>query len=138
MVEVTAKANFKVDPDTIWNVIGDPGAISSWHPGVAESALEGTGPGATRRCTLANGAKLVEKIEAQDEGSHSYTYTITGSPLPVENYRATIAVRAADGGSQVEWSGRFDTPAEDPAELESMIKDIYESGLQALKQSLGG
>lgn len=138
MIEISAKTKFNAAPDAVWRVIGDPGAISSWHPGVAESSLEGTGAGATRRCTLANGAKLVERIEAHNEARRSYTYSITDSPLPISNYRATLTVEQADGGCEVEWRGEFEpTGGADPSELGEMIKGIYEGGLAALKDSLG-
>ena len=52
MHTVTVSTYLPAAPDDVWYKIGNPGAISAWHPVVAESSSNGT----ERHCILANGA----------------------------------------------------------------------------------
>ena len=75
-------------------------------------------------------------MRARDDAARSYTYEITKSGLPLQNYKSTITVNDAGGGnSEVVWSASFDPdiPAE---EAEGMIKGLYESSLATLKTLL--
>ncbi|NKB88757.1 MAG: SRPBCC family protein [Acidobacteria bacterium] len=131
MHSVTVSTFLSASPDQVWNTIGDPGGISSWHPVVAESTLED----GMRKCTLANGAVLAEQVDEVDQANRSYTYRIVDGPLPVEGYTSTIKVLDADGGCCVEWTASFgvtDGPAE---ETVGMIKGVYDAGMEALRGS---
>ncbi len=74
MAEVYASAVVAAPIDRVWAVIGDWAGISKWHPFVEASVL-GEGPpadqtGATRECTLINGAALKEvQVERSDKTS---------------------------------------------------------------------
>lgn len=138
MVQVSSSTKVNASVHDVWEVIGDPGTIADWHPGVAESRTDRGGAGAERRCTLADGGKLVERIEAHDDKTHTYTYTITEGALPVANYRATLSVKEADGGSVIEWRSEFEPTALDPERVENMMRQIYEAGLAELKKRFGG
>jgi uncharacterized protein YndB with AHSA1/START domain len=78
MHSITVTSHVNATPDSVWKTIGDPSAISGWHPAVASSSLDGD----ARLCTLADGAEIHEKILEVDAGGRSYTYTITESPCP--------------------------------------------------------
>ncbi len=58
MQNVTVTSHVNASPDTVWQTIGDPGTISSWHPAIAASSLDGD----VRLCTLENGAAINEKV----------------------------------------------------------------------------
>ena len=136
MHSITVTSHVNATPDNVWKTIGDPSAISGWHPAVASSSLEGD----TRLCTLADGAEIHEKILEVDAGRRSYTYTITitESPLPLTAYRSTIQVIEEDSGSVVEWSADFE-PAGAPAEeVVGLLKGVYQAGLAALRQTFPG
>ena len=131
MHSVTVSTHLTASPDQVWSKIGDPGAISSWHPAIAKSTLEGK----ARQCTLANGAQIDEAIDHVDDANRSYSYRIVESPLPVEDYRSTIKVVEADGGCSVEWTSSFDVSAGPAEDTVAMIKDVYAAGLAALRES---
>ncbi|MDW3218622.1 MAG: SRPBCC family protein [Acidimicrobiales bacterium] len=133
MHTVTVSSHVPASPDTVWSMIGDPASISSWHPAIAESPVDGD----MRKCTLADGAEIHERIEQVDEASRAFTYTITESPLPLSDYRSTIQVDAEGSGSVVEWTASFEpvgAPIEDVAEL---LKGVYSAGLGALRAEFG-
>ena len=76
MHTVTVLTHLSASTDEVWSKIGDPGTISSWHPAIAKSSLEGK----DRKCTLANGAQIDEKIDNIDDAKRSYSYRIVESP----------------------------------------------------------
>lgn len=122
----------------VWDVVGDFGGLAHWHPAVAESRAEGTGPGALRRLTLRNGDVLVERLEEYNDGERYYVYSLIEGALPVRDYYATLRVRAAyDAPSAtIEWTGAFipgDVPENDAGQL---IRSIYETGIDNLRRLL--
>ncbi len=134
MHTVTVLTHLSASTDDVWSKIGDPGAISSWHPAIVKSSLDGK----ARQCTLANGAQIDEAIDNIDDANRSYSYRIVESPLPVEDYRSTIKVVEADGGCAVEWTASFDVSAGPAEDTVSMIKDVYAAGLSALRETFKG
>ncbi len=131
MHTVTVFTHLSATPDQVWSKIGDPGAISAWHPAIAKSSLEGN----DRKCTLADGAQIDEEIDSIDDANRSYSYRIVESPLPLEDYSSTIKVVEADGGCSVEWSSSFDVSAGPAEDMTALIKDVYAAGLGALRES---
>jgi mxaD protein len=62
--------------------------------------------------------------------------------LPVNNYKATISVKAVDGGSEVTWKGKFyrsfmDNPpvpeGQSDKEAVEAVSAMYKAGLENLK-----
>src|SRR5207249_6271176 len=112
----------------MWSKIGDFAGIASWASGIEKSeALE---DGKVRRLTVGGGATIVERLI--DEGDRSYTYTIEEGPLPVANYRSTLAVAPnGDGKCVVNWEGTFD-PVGDENQALTIIGMVYDGGLAAI------
>lgn len=136
-------------PEKVWDAVKDFGSLASWNPLVESSeARGGNEAGGERDVVLKSGGKLVDSLDEYDAENKSYSYRL-GTPdikaFPVSFYSATLAVKpGADGGSEVEWNGRFyraDTgnfPAEtenDQAAIDAMTK-FFKSGLENLKQKL--
>ncbi len=118
-------------PDTAWNLIGDFCDIDDWHPAVSTCELKVIDGALHRILVMTDGAKLVEKRIASEPG-HSYTYRIVSSPLPVEKYTATLSITRGDS-STITWSGRFSS---DDPQSESLIAEVYETGLSAIQDQL--
>ena len=107
-------------------------ALPDWLPYVARSELaEG---GRVRRLKNPGGDTIVERLEAFDNTTRSYTYSILQAPFPVTGYRSTLRVCEANGGtgSRVEWSGRFTPKGVSDQEACQLFQGIYEDGLKAL------
>ena len=134
MHTVTVSTHLSATPEQVWSKIGDPGAISAWHPVIAASSLDG----GHRACTLADGAQIAEEIDELDDANRSYSYRIIESPLPLENYRSTIKVVDADGGCAVEWTSSFEVSAGPPEDMIAVIKGVYDAGMAALRESYNG
>ena len=134
MQTVTVTTLLPASPDQVWSAIGDPGAISSWHPAIAESSLNGN----DRVCTLGDGARIDEQIDQVDNAGRSYSYRIVASPLPIENYQSTIKVVDSDGGCNVEWTSTFDVVGAPEDEIAEMIRGLYEAGMGAIRDQFPG
>jgi len=62
----------------VWPLIGDPGRIEEWFPGVVGCTVEQTDDGVSRTVTLGTGMALVEQIITNDPIAHRFQYRITG------------------------------------------------------------
>lgn len=132
-VTVTRRVTVAAPASEVWRLIGDFHGLDRWHPVVAKSEPARIGEDEFRTLTTRDGARILEHLVAQT--THSYTYAIARSPLPVAHYEARLEVTTAGAGTEVTWSGSF-TPL--AAGAEKVIAGIYEAGLNALKQRFGG
>ncbi len=139
MVEVFASAVVAAPIDRVWALAGDWAGISKWHPFIETSVL-GEGPpandaGATRVCTLVNGASLKEsQVERSDE-SFMYAYSITDGPMPMRNHKGVVQLRAVTDSDEtfVEWSATFDADESVLNTIKEMFEAAIPAGLSALK-----
>lgn len=131
MSQVLRSRQLPVSADRAWALIGQPSSISQWHPAITESPVEGS----KRSCTLADGARIEEEIREHDDQKRSYTYVITGGPLPVKDYASTLQVKAVgEEACLVEWAASFEALA--PAnEVEAMVGGVYDAGLDAVARA---
>ncbi len=138
MTRVNLTQDLPVPAEVVWRTIGGFNALPDWHPAVEKSEQSEEGGTKIRRLTLVGGGEIVEKLEKVDEDERVYTYTIMEGPLPVANYRATIRVRARNGGCTVEWSSEFDPAGASESEAAAAIRGIYEAGFENLRRMFGG
>lgn len=86
-----------------------------------------------RILTLGDGGKIKEKLT--EKGDTSYSYEIIESPLPVQNYAATLSVTEDDGDdiAEVEWTAEFD-PADgvEEAKAVEVITGIFNDGVAGI------
>ena len=143
-LKVTEHIDISAPPAKVWEAVRDFDSLA-WHPAVGSTTLDkGTKDkrGAVRTVTTKDGAKLVEELLSHQDSTRSLKYRIIDSPLPVSDYVSTLKVKAAKGGSRVEWSSTFKRKDEKPAEgadnvgAKKAVAGIYTSGLGALKQQL--
>lgn len=62
----------------VWPLIGDPGRIQEWFPGIESCTVETTDEGTTRTVTLATGIPLVEHVVTNDPIARRFQYKIAG------------------------------------------------------------
>jgi hypothetical protein len=132
MAEASASIDIPASADRVWHLIGGFGSLPDWLPYIPSSEL--TEGGRVRHLSNPDGEAIVERLEAFDNASRSYTYSILKAPFPVTSYLSTIRVEATGGGmsSRVEWSGRFTPKGVSDQEATSLFQGIYDIGLKAL------
>jgi hypothetical protein len=133
---VSKKVEIAAAPDKVWAAIGGFCDIGSWLTIVVKCEMTETGGKKVRTLTTGDGGVLVETLEQWDEAHRSYTYRIHSSPLPMENYVATIRVLGEGAASTVEWSSTFDPKDAQEADVVKTISSIYQIGFDGLKKKL--
>jgi hypothetical protein len=137
MIRVSLSTKLPASASRVWELVGGFNALPDWHPAIEKSELSESGR--VRTLTLANGAKLVERLQKHDDRGRSYSYSIATSPLPITDYTATISIRDAGAdGCIMDWSGNFEPQGVPAAEAEKAIAGIYESGFESLRRMFGG
>ncbi|MBK0398886.1 SRPBCC family protein [Limibaculum sp. M0105] len=127
MLRLAATAN------DVWAEIGDFGALADWHPVVTKCEVDEIDGDTYRVLTTADGARLLEMLV--EAGPRHYTYRITESPLPVDDYRSTLSVvPEPDGGCHVYWGATFEPT--DPS-ADDVVGGIYDAGFEALRDRFG-
>lgn len=119
----------------VWALAGGFQVLDRWHPAVVSSTLLGTGKeiGDIRILTLKDNATIVERLEFYDDHAMTYRYQILESPLPVENYHASVTVKSAeDGMATVIWQSSFKAEGASDDEAKKIITDIYLAGFESL------
>lgn len=118
----------------VWELVGDFGGIDGYVDIVESVDLEGEGVGAVRTLHLADGAKVVETLTANDPAAMRYSYSLSESPLPVEGYEATMAVTELEGGrSRVDWQSTFQAAGVSDEEARTSVAGVYEMGFAGMK-----
>ncbi|WP_374488466.1 SRPBCC family protein [Zoogloea sp.] len=141
--QVEEHMSLPLPPAKVWKLIGDYNALPAWHPVVASSSIsEGKDNvvGAVRSLATQDGAKITEKLTAYQAkaGGGSYSYEFVESPIPVNNYKATLSVKPEGKGSKVSWVGSFDPkPEVTEAKAKEIIGGIYKAGFEGIRSKLG-
>jgi Polyketide cyclase / dehydrase and lipid transport len=131
--------------DRVWARIRDFNALPRWHPLIAESQIEDGLPpdkiGCVRNFRLQNGDRIRERLLGLSDHDLFCTYTILESPMPLENYVATLRLTPVSVGDQtfIEWTAEFDCAPEVEEELVTDIgQNVFRGGFESLKRHFGG
>ena len=138
MPTVTTEQVFELPVADLWALIGDFGDTGKWSGRPPEGCVqEGEGIGTLRTLTLADGRKIVDRLEAQT--ANSYSYSIVTSPLPYKSYRATMAVAPIDATStRFTWTGEFEPLGMSDEEAIAFTKGVYAMGIGLMQKTLAG
>lgn len=141
MAKVYASTVIPASPDAVWAVVRDFNALPAWTGFVAESRIEHNKPsdqiGCIRNFRLKDGGRIREQLVELSDYEMSFGYTILESPMGVENYYATFRLSPVTDADHTfaEWDAEFDAAPERQASLVEQIgRNVFASGLQALKQ----
>ncbi len=136
MAKVQLESPVPVDPEQLWNLIGQFNALPEWHPAVQSCELEEGGR--LRRLHLLGGGEIIERLEQIEQGDRMYRYSIVSGPLPVANYTATLRVREdSEGKAIVEWSSTFDPAGASENDAVKSVQDMYAAGFDNLRKMFG-
>ena len=131
-VEVQKSVDVAASPDKVWQTIGDFCGIAAWHPAVEKCVPSEKEGQKVRTLSLKGGGTLVEQQLSRDDKVMSYSYTILEGPLPVSDYKSTLAVAPEGSGSKVSWQGTFTAKGVPDTVAQDVIEGIYDSGLKAI------
>jgi mxaD protein len=143
--KVEERIEIAAPPDKVWAVAKEFANIGDWHPALEKSEGKGgNAAGAERVLTLKSGGVLSEGLDDYNDKEMYYGYRLAKENVeafPVSFYSATLTVKPAASGSEVEWVGRFyraDTsnfPPEDKNDAAAIaaMKNFIGEGLKGLK-----
>lgn len=119
--------------------------MPDWHPGFVDSHIEDGQPsdkvGCIRNFNLKGGENIRERLLALSDAEHLCTYTILESPLPIENYVATLRLVPITDGNRTyaEWTAEFNCrPGEEEGLINTIGDGIFQDGFDAFKSAFGG
>jgi NADPH2:quinone reductase len=145
MVQVRRSTIIDAPVEAVWGVVRDFNDHDKWHPVVADSVIEDGKAadqiGAVRRFHLQDGSELREQLLKLCDRTHSFTYCILSSPIPLIGYVATLTLKPVTDGRRTFWDWRstFRTPPGREEELASMVgANVYEAGFAAVRAVLEG
>jgi len=143
MTNVTAKVTINAAADEIWKTLSSFRDVEKYIPLVKSSTVEGSGVGAKRTCIIPNESggegKIEEELKSFDNDIKTFSYSITSSPMPLENYLSTVKVKdLGNGMCEVEWSSTFEPKGMPEEEVAKMINDIYVTAIDGLKKLHNG
>ncbi len=128
----------------VWGRVRDFNGLPGWHPAIADSRIENGEPadriGCVRDFRLRNGDRLREKLLGLSDFDLFCTYSILDSPMPVENYVATLRLTPITDGDRtfIEWTAEFDCAPEREGDLIAQIGGgVFQGGFDALKRQFG-
>lgn len=129
--------------EDVWAKIRDFNALPDWHPAFVGSHIENGEPsdkvGCIRSFNLKEGGNIRERLLALSDVEHLCTYTILESPLPLDNYVATLRLEPITDGNRtyIEWTAEFICQPEGEEDLVKTIGDgVFQCGFDALKSDL--
>jgi len=139
-VKVYVSSVVDAPAERVWERIRDFNAMPKWHPGIADSRIEGNQPsdkvGCIRNFHTRDGGQIRERLLALSDYDFSFTYSILESPMGVSNYLATIRLVPITDGNRTfcEWTAEFDCDPAREAELRELIgQKVFKGGFDALK-----
>jgi hypothetical protein len=128
----------------VWKVVRDFNGLPGWAPFVAESRIEQNAHadriGCIRNFTLKDGGRIREKLLGLSDYDLSCSYAILESPMPVENYVATLSLTPITDGNLTlaEWQAEFDcAPGREAALTQQIGSGVFQAAFTALKQRFG-
>lgn len=127
--------------DDVWAVARD--YTGHWHSSViVNPSIEGGQPsdriGCVRAFELRDGGKLREVLVGMSDERREFSYRILDSPLPVEDYLATVRflpVTVTPTGTRAtfgEWSVDFRAPPDEERSTVDTVRGVFEGGFADL------
>ena len=145
MARVYVSSVIAAPASKVWERVRDFNGLPRWHPLVADSQIENGEPpdkvGCIRNFRLQNGDQIREQQLALSDYDTFCTYSILESPMPIENYVATLRLTPVSDGDRcfVEWSAEFDcSPDEEVEVADGIATNVFQAGFDALKRHFGG
>ena len=138
--EVITEDTVNMSADDLFAAIASFDKVENVLPGVIVSTtLEGEGVGATRSLALADdGGDINEEMIELDQENMVMSYKIISSPLPPENYVATLKVVALDENKCIlTWISEYDI-AQENVGWKNDLKGLHNLLFETLSKQTAG
>ncbi|MCC6001658.1 MAG: SRPBCC family protein [Pararhodobacter sp.] len=123
----------------IWHLVRDFDSLPHWAPFVRHSRIEDGARsdqvGCVRVLELADGGAIRERLLALSDYDFSLSYAILDSPMPLDDYVATLALAPVTDRAQTfcSWQATFDCPPDTETRLTDQIgRAVFAAGLRGL------
>jgi hypothetical protein len=133
---------FEQSADDVWCVIRDFNNYPIWVDGAGTSHIEdgktGDTVGAVRE-VMYQDTRRRQRLLALSDVERAQSYEFAGdTPLPVQNFRASIRVTPIVDGNRafVEWWATFDCELERREERIAFFRDAFAGWLESLRRHL--
>jgi hypothetical protein len=134
VAEITVEGEIPAAIDDVWKMVSDFGGFISLQGMSAK--IEGEGLGAVRIIEVGT-ARVVERLEAQDDEAYTTTYQMLEGPVPFHDYFGTIQLRpAGESATTLTWSARYE-PDDDTDRAARIIERVYQGGIAGLQRHFG-
>ncbi len=144
MARIYVSSVIGTSAEKVWERVRDFNALPKWHPRIRDSRIEDALPsdkvGCIRNFHLQNGDLIREKLLGLSDYDMYCTYEILESPMPLEDYVATLRLTPITDGSRcfIEWSAEFSCEPDLENDLVTGISDdVFQTGFDALKRHFG-
>ena len=144
MARVYVSSVIGASADSVWERVRDFNGLPKWHPRIRDSRIEDALPsdkvGCIRSFHLQNGELIRERLLGLSDYDLYCTYEILESPMPLEDYVATLRLTPITDGDRcfIEWSAEFSCDPQNENDLVNGIADdVFQTGFDALKRHFG-
>ncbi len=145
MARVFVSSVIGASAERVWDRVRDFNGLPKWHPRIRDSRIEDALPsdkvGCIRNFNLQNGDNIREQLLGLSDYDMFCTYGILDSPMPLEDYIATLRLTPVTDGERtfVEWTAEFSCAPEAEQDLVAGIGgNVFQAGFDALKRHFGG
>ena len=137
MAHIYVSSVIEASVEKVWAIARD--FTGHWHSSVIfNSSIEAGLPpdrvGCVRAFELSDGGKLREILVGLSDEGHEFSYRILVSPLPVEDYLATVRFSpvTTTGATFGEWVVDFRVPPEEEDATVATVTGVFEGGFADL------
>ena len=120
-----------------WQAIEGFGRLDLWFQGITTCRVEGTGVGAHRYMTTADGGKITDLVLEIDATRRQLRYQRLESPFPVTAYQGTVEIfESFDAAAVVVWTVDFESRSEVSAAVAKALIAGIGVGIDGMQDDL--
>lgn len=144
MCNVSYSTVFEAPVEAVWGIIRDFNGWPAWLDVINASKIEDNRPSDSVGCIRVldvQGGTARERLLGLSDHSHTITYSVEESSIPMTDYVATIRLLPVADGERTfaEWTGTFSAAPELEAQIADSVRTmVYEGGFAGVHKLLSG
>ena len=138
MANVRVTKSINVPAHKAWAELSSFRGIENYSP-IAKSVTNGTGAGATRTCTMPDGAEINEVLNSVNADKMHFQYAITDGPFPVSGYVSDVEVKALSSDAcEITWACQFQSDEAVEGQMKELFGGFYNVIIEGLEGHING